>query len=181
MQLFRRMGCVPSALQLSSRRLFPRFLTLLRSATSHPSLAHLSDPPRSPHLFSLRPRVILVERFGQLVGLVSVKDCLKYTLAHEHGHDHDETDGLAPGTGVPGAGDELEATLEELRLWGKDVKRWIVEKVTGRSLPSSPETVRMGTRGFSSTEDTEDEATPMVGRGVDTSASEEDRRRRFRV
>lgn len=90
------------------------------------------------------PRVILVERFGQLVGLVSVKDCLKYTIAHEADHEHDSL-------GSSG-GDELEATLEELRLWGKDVKRWVVEKVTGREVPPSPEALRMGSTGFTTSE-----------------------------
>jgi hypothetical protein len=72
--------------------------------------------------------------------------------------------------------------LEELRLWGKDVKRWIVEKVTGRSAPNSPETVRMGTRGFSSNEETEDEGTPMVGGRYEgeSNAEDEDRLRRWR-
>ena len=85
-----------------------------------------------------RPRVILIERFGSLVGLVSVKDCLKYTLAHEHSSSSSGT------MGDNGGAEELEATLNELRLWVKDVKRWIAEKVTGREIPGSPEVMRMG-------------------------------------
>ncbi|GAA5908388.1 hypothetical protein JCM8208_006179 [Rhodotorula glutinis] len=108
----------------------------------------LTVSPKQPLEFVMQlfrrmgPRVILVERFGELVGLVSVKDCLKYTIAHEADHEHD-----AAGTS---GGDELEATLEELRLWGKDVKEWIAAKVTGRDVPMSPEALRMGSTGFAS-------------------------------
>ncbi|GAA5894043.1 hypothetical protein JCM6882_007969 [Rhodosporidiobolus microsporus] len=147
--------------------------------TSFVNQTPLTVSPKQPLEFVMQlfrrmgPRVILVERFGQLVGLVSVKDCLKYTLAHEHGHDH------ANGHNA-GNGDELEATLEELRLWGKDVKRWVVEKVTGRSAPPSPETNRMGGGMFSSAEEeTEGSETPMFPprRGM-VAPDENDRRRR---
>lgn len=73
------------------------------------------------------PRVILVERFGVLVGLVSVKDCLRYTIEHEAGHDSHAR------------ADELEATLDELRLWWRDSRRWIVGRFTGRTPPESPD------------------------------------------
>ncbi|BGP18692.1 hypothetical protein JCM10213_006913 [Rhodosporidiobolus nylandii] len=143
--------------------------------TSFVNQTPLTVSPKQPLEFVMQlfrrmgPRVILVERFGQLVGLVSVKDCLKYTLAHEHGHEHSSA---ADGP-TAGAGDELEATLEELRLWGKDVKRWIVEKVTGRSLPSSPETVRLAGGRFDGVEDER-------RRAEETSTSEDEDRRRWR-
>lgn len=73
------------------------------------------------------PRVILVERFGELVGLVSVKDCLRYTIEHEEGHDNPSV-----------RSDELEATIDELKSWWKDSQRWIASRITGRSPPSSP-------------------------------------------
>ncbi|GAA5876173.1 hypothetical protein JCM1840_007058 [Sporobolomyces johnsonii] len=114
--------------------------------TSFVNQTPLTVSPKQPLEFVMQlfrrmgPRVILVERFGHLVGLVSVKDCLKYTLAHEQQHSS-----AAPhGGGGGGGADELEATLDELRLWAKDVRRWVVEKVTGRAVPLSPETVRLG-------------------------------------
>lgn len=68
-----------------------------------------------------------MERFGELVGLVSVKDCLRYTIEHEEGHDN------------PSArSDELEATIDELKLWWKDSQRWIAARITGHSPPPSP-------------------------------------------
>lgn len=122
MQLFRRMGCVVPSIRSPSRA--PSSLAL------GPSIV---QPARHPR------RALWPAR-----RLVSVKDCLKYTIAHEADHEHDSL-------GSSG-GDELEATLEELRLWGKDVKRWVVEKVTGREVPPSPEALRMGSTGFTTSE-----------------------------
>ncbi|BGP42339.1 glycerol ethanol, ferric requiring protein [Rhodotorula kratochvilovae] len=139
--------------------------------TSFVNQTPLTVSPKQPLEFVMQlfrrmgPRVILVERFGQLVGLVSVKDCLKYTIAHEADHEP-----------ASSGGDELEATLEELRLWGKDVKRWVVEKVTGREAPMSPETMRMGAPSF-----TESSAEERFGLGsAETSEDERGERERRR-
>lgn len=59
---------------------------------------------------------------------MSVKDCLRYTIEHEAGHDSGAR------------AEELEATLDELRLWWKDSRQWVFRKVTGRSRASSPGT-----------------------------------------
>ncbi|GAA6022759.1 hypothetical protein JCM10207_000406, partial [Rhodosporidiobolus poonsookiae] len=156
--------------------------------TSFVNQTPLTVSPKQPLEFVMQlfrrmgPRVILVERFGQLVGLVSVKDCLKYTLAHEHGHDSSHAHASADPS-APGAGDELEATLEELRLWGKDVKRWVVEKVTGRGVPASPDTYRL-VGGQFSTEESEEETprvrvyAPEEGMNSGADADEERQRRR---
>ncbi|KAK4336235.1 Anion/proton exchange transporter GEF1 [Rhodotorula toruloides] len=116
--------------------------------TSFVNQTPLTVSPKQPLEFVMQlfrrmgPRVILVERFGELIGLVSVKDCLRYTIAHEAGHDHD----AAHSSNA----DELEATLEELRLWWRDVRRWIAEKVTGRTIPPSPEIQLDGAAVFAS-------------------------------
>ncbi|KAG0663749.1 glycerol ethanol, ferric requiring protein [Rhodotorula mucilaginosa] len=101
--------------------------------TSFVNQTPLFVSPKQPLEFVMQlfrrmgPRVILVERFGELVGLVSVKDCLRYTIEHEEGHDN------------PSArSDELEATIDELKLWWKDSQRWIAARITGHSPPPSP-------------------------------------------
>ena len=67
--------------------------------------------------------MILIEQFGLLVGLVTVKDCLKYTLAHE----------AAEGHNINSSGsEELEQTLEELSSWFQDTYRGIWDRITGR-------------------------------------------------
>ncbi|GAA6011276.1 hypothetical protein JCM11491_006781 [Sporobolomyces phaffii] len=125
--------------------------------TSFVNQTPLTVSPKQPLEFVMQlfrrmgPRVILIEHLGKLVGLVSVKDCLKYTLQHEHASSSSSSSMMGgPGGGPAGGGggggeEELEATLNELRLWVGDVKRWVVEKVTGRELsrPASPELVRM--------------------------------------
>ncbi|BGP34275.1 glycerol ethanol, ferric requiring protein [Rhodotorula toruloides] len=116
--------------------------------TSFVNQTPLTVSPKQPLEFVMQlfrrmgPRVILVERLGELIGLVSVKDCLRYTIAHEAGHDHD----AAHSSNA----DELEATLEELRLWWRDVRRWIAEQVTGRTIPPSPEIQLDGAAVFAS-------------------------------
>ncbi|GAA5959780.1 hypothetical protein JCM3765_000100 [Sporobolomyces pararoseus] len=127
--------------------------------TSFVNQTPLTVSPKQPLEFVMQlfrrmgPRVILIERFGVLVGLVSVKDCLKYTLSHEH------SSSSSNGLGDQGGAEELEATLNELRLWVKDVKRWIAEKVTGREIPQSPEIMRMGSYvGIDNSEEDDDRA-----------------------
>lgn len=101
--------------------------------TSFVNQTPLFVSPKQPLEFVMQlfrrmgPRVILVERFGELVGLVSVKDCLRYTIEHEEGHDNPSV-----------RSDELEATIDELKSWWKDSQRWIASRITGRSPPSSP-------------------------------------------
>lgn len=97
--------------------------------------------PETPSdLQSRRPRVILIEQFGLLVGLITVKDCLKYTLAHE----------AQTGQETSAAGsEELEQTLEDLRAWFGEMWDGIVDRIKGRdpqrgggpvySLPSDDE------------------------------------------
>ncbi|GAA5982172.1 hypothetical protein JCM11641_000610 [Rhodosporidiobolus odoratus] len=168
--------------------------------TSFVNQTPLTVSPKQPLEFVMQlfrrmgPRVILVERFGQLIGLVSVKDCLRYTLAHEHNHDSSPSsspssangdNGIDGGDSLnAGAGDELEATLEELRLWGKDVKRWVMEKITGRSLPGSPEMVRLADEDGEAFEEAAEEGARRERRGrtetQETSWSEEEDRRRWR-
>lgn len=55
-----------------------------------------------------RPRVILVEDQGVLVGLVTVKDVLRFTLM-EHSRTHS-----------PWAGAEFEGIIEEVWTWTSD-------------------------------------------------------------
>lgn len=67
--------------------------------------------------------MILIEQFGLLVGLVTVKDCLKYTLAHEASEGHN--------TSSSGS-EELEQTLEELSSWFQEMYRGVWDRITGR-------------------------------------------------
>lgn len=149
--------------------------------TSFVNQTPLTVSPKQPLEFVMQlfrrmgPRVILIERFGSLVGLVSVKDCLKYTLAHEHSSSSSGT------MGDNGGAEELEATLNELRLWVKDVQRWIAEKVTGREIPGSPDVVRMGSySGVVALDDSEeDERARRWGeRAVSPGQTGDDRSRR---
>jgi CBS domain-containing protein len=68
-------------------------LKLVTSSDSHPSLS--------------RPRVILIQQYGELVGLVTIKDILRYQLEVEHDHAATAHGPLGPY--------DLEALLEELR------------------------------------------------------------------
>jgi len=83
--------------------------------------------------------------------------------------------------GDNGGAEELEATLNELRLWVKDVQRWIAEKVTGREIPGSPDVVRMGSySGVVALDDSEeDERARRWGeRAVSPGQTGDDRSRR---
>lgn len=59
-------------------------------------------------LNALRPRVILVEDQGVLVGLVTVKDVLRFTLM-EHSLNHSSWTGA-----------EFEGIIEEVWTWMSD-------------------------------------------------------------
>ena len=73
--------------------------------------------------FHARPRVILIEQFGLLVGLITVKDCLKYTLAHE----------AQSGRHANASGsEELEQTLEDLRAWAGELWDGVWDRIKGR-------------------------------------------------
>ncbi|KAM0755906.1 hypothetical protein T439DRAFT_320603 [Meredithblackwellia eburnea MCA 4105] len=69
------------------------------------------------------PRVIMIEHFGLLVGLLTVKDCLKYSLAHEASEGQ-----RANATGS----EELEQTLEDLKAWIAELREGIVDRIKGR-------------------------------------------------
>ncbi|KAJ1304852.1 hypothetical protein OPQ81_005985 [Rhizoctonia solani] len=60
------------------------------------------------------PRVILVEHHGILVGLITVKDVLRFMVSSEHEH---------PGRSVWDNQGELDALLEEAWLWAGDLWR----------------------------------------------------------
>ncbi|ORY89082.1 chloride channel [Leucosporidium creatinivorum] len=98
--------------------------------TSFVNQTPLTVSPKQPLEFVMQlfkrmgPRAILIEQYGQLVGLITVKDCLKYTLAHEASHS---------AGAASKAEDELEQTLEDVSAWIGDVRRGIREWVTGRS------------------------------------------------
>ncbi|KAK4702132.1 chloride channel 3/4/5, partial [Phenoliferia sp. Uapishka_3] len=95
--------------------------------TSYVNQTPLTVSPKQPleivmQIFKrMGPRVILIEQFGLLVGLITVKDCLKYTLAHE----------AQSGQSLSGS-DEVEQTLEDLRTWAGELWEGIVDRVKGR-------------------------------------------------
>lgn len=61
------------------------------------------------------PRVILVEKLGKLVGLITVKDCLKYQFKVESGsHERDYT-------GVNPHEEQLYSYIEYIATWFGDV------------------------------------------------------------
>lgn len=94
------------------------------------AVSSLSALDNTDIVVHLRPRVILIERYGQLVGLITVKDCLKYTLAHE-AKEKEDADGF-------GAGDELEQTLDELKAWFQEMGVSLVDFVKGREPARRP-------------------------------------------
>lgn len=61
-----------------------------------------------------RPRVILVEKLGSLVGLITVKDVLHFIERDEAEH---HARARAPGRTDLGATSKLEAILEEAWIW----------------------------------------------------------------
>ncbi|CEL60646.1 putative chloride channel protein UM03490-D OS=Ustilago maydis (strain 521 / FGSC 9021) GN=UM11084,2 PE=3 SV=1 [Rhizoctonia solani AG-1 IB] len=64
------------------------------------------------------PRVILVEYHGSLVGLITVKDVLRFMASREHAHSTTGSVWDNPG--------ELDALLEEAWLWAGNLWRKIV-------------------------------------------------------
>lgn len=72
------------------------------------------------------PRVILIEQYGTLVGLITIKDCLKYNLAQEASEGQQANDNGA---------EAVEQTLEEIKIWFEEVGRSILARVTGKRSP----------------------------------------------
>lgn len=70
-------------------------------------------------LSTTRPRVILVEDYGSLVGLVTVKDVLQLT-PNEELH--------SPGLSWRSASGGLEGALEEVLMWIHQVWDSLVER-----------------------------------------------------
>jgi hypothetical protein len=78
-----------------------------------------------------RPRVIWIESEGSLVGLLTIKDGLRYTLSHPT--DSDAYHAFPGGGSGPTEGaDELELTWRELRGWWKAWSEGMWDSITGR-------------------------------------------------
>ncbi|SCV71414.1 BQ2448_3002 [Microbotryum intermedium] len=98
--------------------------------TSFVNQTPLTVSPKQPLEFVMQlfqrmgPRAILIEREGQLAGLITVKDCLKVVLAHEAAHERTKDER---------SDDELEQTLEEIKLWFGETKGWVRNWVLGSS------------------------------------------------
>lgn len=79
------------------------------------------------------PRVILIEQCGLVLGLLTVKDCLKYTLTQESSSFASRMGREAEGDKTGAMNVELEEMLEEIMLWGKEIREWIIDSVKGTS------------------------------------------------
>lgn len=75
----------------------------------------------------ISPRMILIEQYGLLVGLLTVKDSLKYTIAHEAASGHS-----SPSSSATSGAQELEQMLKELTIWGKELWVALCDQVVGR-------------------------------------------------
>ena len=118
--------------------------------SSYIDSAPITVHPRLPlettlELFKkMGPRVILVEHYGRLEGLITVKDCLKYQIrfeAHEHGGHNTST------SAVPNEHKQEYAWNKLLSIAG-----WVADKVNNLSrgrLKLSPRTADQGGRGWS--------------------------------
>ncbi|KAH8926900.1 hypothetical protein BT69DRAFT_1214570 [Atractiella rhizophila] len=78
------------------------------------------------------PRVILVEQYGKLVGLITIKDILKHI-------DHLES---TEADHVSTPNDDLEATLDELVEWLKEVRDGLVRWATAGRADRQPVRLR---------------------------------------
>jgi hypothetical protein len=95
-QLFKRLGYVP----FLSHRAFQPYVVLQTYQTCSLDFMLMC-------CFIIRPRVILVEKLGSLVGLITVKDVLRFIAKEAEGRHH--------GAIHPTSG--LEGTLEEAWVW----------------------------------------------------------------
>ncbi|KAL9622111.1 MAG: hypothetical protein Q9160_003454 [Pyrenula sp. 1 TL-2023] len=80
------------------------------------------------------PRVILIEHRGHLVGLITVKDCLKYQFkveAQEHGQGQGQGHANANGSGQGHQRDDAAVERQQEKLWDviSGVAGWAVERV----------------------------------------------------
>ena len=76
---------------------------------------------RSSHLISyvIRPRVILVEKVGTLVGLITVKDVLRFI-------EREEADGSGSRHGRTLNSSNFDGTLEEAWVWiTQRIRLWL--------------------------------------------------------
>lgn len=71
--------------------------------------------------------MILIEQYGLLVGLLTVKDSLKYTIAHEAASGHS-----SPSSSATSGAQELEQMLEELTIWGRELWEALKDTIVGR-------------------------------------------------
>lgn len=81
------------------------------------------------------PRVVLIEHRGRLVGLVTVKDCLKYQFKVEASDGHGGAGiGAAGRNGTNGSGN-LASLQQQERLWQwiRAVAAWVAGRIEGAS------------------------------------------------
>lgn len=118
-------------------------------ASPYVDLAPLTVHPRLPfetvvEMFrKLGPRVIVVERHGQLVGLVTAKDCLKFQFQVERLENGHSGSGDAGSSGVTNGGESEEWPLR-VPIWLTTALDWARSRVSGwfPGFPCGP-----GTRG----------------------------------
>ncbi|KAK4050731.1 glycerol ethanol, ferric requiring protein [Microbotryomycetes sp. JL221] len=109
--------------------------------TAYVNQTPITVSPKQPLEFALQlfkrmgPRILLIEQHGELVGLCTVKDCLRYEIAHEITHHQNQLNGVVGTAGL--AEHELEQTLEDLTEWFKEVK----DLVIGWFLPNQSRSV----------------------------------------
>ena len=102
--------------------------------------------------------MILIEQYGLLVGLLTVKDSLKYTIAHEAAAGHS-----SPSSSATSGAQELEQMLEELTIWGKELWVGLCDMVVGRKSGATNER----RRGSDESDDTGEE-----GEGIELRRSD---------
>ncbi|KDE04008.1 hypothetical protein MVLG_05510 [Microbotryum lychnidis-dioicae p1A1 Lamole] len=130
--------------------------------TSFVNQTPLTVSPKQPLEFVMQlfqrmgPRAILIEREGHLTGLITVKDCLKVVLAHEAAHERNKDERTD---------DELEQTLEEVKLWFGETKGWIGNWVLGRKRGRGEGRRASRVRLPREVEEEEEEEEEMAGEG----------------